>query len=197
VELKFRYWLVGGLAAALIVGWGALVLAPGAGAQEEETRPPRILERVARKLGIDVETLEAAFKEARLDAVDEALAAGRINDEQAANARERIEQGKPPLRLARARAMHHARHAILTSAATALGITPDELRTELQAGASIASVAAERGVSIDAVKAQIVADAETKLAEFVAQGRIDQARADAALARLTDRLDQIVNRSRS
>jgi len=196
-ELKFRHWLVG-LGVALLLGAAALVMAQGAGAQEGGADPGRlgILERVAAKLGIEVETLRDAFKDARLDQIDEALAEGRINEEHAEKARERIEQGKPPLGVARARALHHARHAIVESAASAMGMTPDELRAELKSGASISSVAAERGVSIEDVKAQIISDAETKLADLVAEGRIDQARADDALARLTERIDQIVERSR-
>lgn len=192
--MKRWKWLIAVLAVAALAIGGLLVVAT-ASAQDGGDRPG-MLERVAGKLGIDVETLRGAFTEARLDAVDEALAAGRINEEQAATARERIEQGKPPYRLARARAMLDARQAIVRSAAAALGVTAEELRAELRDGGSIASVAAERGVSIDDVKGRIVSDAETKLASLVAEGRMDQAQADAALARLTSRLDQIVERTR-
>ena len=192
--MKRWKWLIAVLAVAALAIGGLLVVAT-ASAQDGGDRPG-MLERVAGKLGIDVETLRGAFTEARLDAVDEALAAGRINEEQAATARERIEQGKPPYRLARARAMLDARQAIVRSAAAELGVTAEELRAELRDGGSIASVAAERGVSIDDVKGRIVSDAETKLASLVAEGRMDQALADAALARLTSRLDQIVERTR-
>lgn len=195
--MKRWKWLIAVLAVATLAIGGLLVVAT-ASAQDggDGGDRPGMLERVAGKLGIDVETLRGAFTEARLDAVDEALAAGRINEEQAATARERIEQGKPPYRLARARAMLDARQAIVRSAAAELGVTAEELRAELRDGGSIASVAAERGVSIDDVKGRIVSDAETKLASLVAEGRMDQALADAALARLTSRLDQIVERTR-
>lgn len=69
----------------------------------------------------------------------------------------------------------------LEVAATALGITADELRTELQAGSSIAQVAEAKGVSIDTVKAALKADLESRLAQAVTDGKITQAQADERL----------------
>ncbi|MEX2225213.1 MAG: hypothetical protein WEB52_02040 [Dehalococcoidia bacterium] len=195
--MNIKTWCIAAVAAALVAA-GGLVFASGAGAQDGDAAGGRtgIMARVAEKLGIGEEQLRSAFKDPQLDAVSEALANGRINEEQAANARERIEQGKPPLGVVRAHAVLQARRAIIESAAGALGITADELRAELRAGASIADVATERGVSIDDVKARIIADAEARLAALVADGRIDQAGADAALATLSERLDEIVTRAR-
>jgi hypothetical protein len=51
-------------------------------------------------------------------------------------------------------------------------------------------------MSVDDVKAQMLTDAEAKLAALVADGRITQERADAALAKLGERIDEIVERSR-
>jgi hypothetical protein len=75
-------------------------------------------------------------------------------------------------------------------------MTLAELRAELQSGASIADVAGEQGVSLDAVRAQISSDATAKLSEAVAGGKITQQRADDALARLIEHLDEILNKSR-
>jgi hypothetical protein len=58
-------------------------------------------------------------------------------------------------------AQHQGRHAdLLEAAATALGITADELRAELEAGKTIADVAEERDVDLDSVIAAIVAAGE-------------------------------------
>ena len=75
-------------------------------------------------------------------------------------------------------------------------MTAGELREQLRAGKSIADVAADRGVSLDDVKARILEAAETKLDEAFANGRIDQTKADEALERLGDNLDEILNRKR-
>jgi lipoate-protein ligase A len=83
----------------------------------------------------------------------------------------------------------------LDAAATAIGITADELRTELQAGKSIADVATAKGVSVDAVIAAMVADVKAHLDEEVASGEHTQEEADAKLAEATTRITEMVNRT--
>jgi uncharacterized protein YidB (DUF937 family) len=191
--MKTRSWLLGGIAAAVLVGASAFAMAVGASAQDGGGRTP-LMERVAAKLGIDVDTLRSAFKDAGLEMVDEALANGRITDQQAQRARERIEAGKPLHLTPRERGHLLARRAILQSSADALGITPEALRDELLSGKSIADVAEERGISVDDVTAQITSDLQAKLDQAVANGRITQQRADEAMAKLAENLDEIVHR---
>jgi hypothetical protein len=57
----------------------------------------------------------------------------------------------------------HPRLEVLRQAADALGMTPAELRTELQSGKSIADVAKEKGVDEQKVIDAIVSDATAKL----------------------------------
>lgn len=198
-----------GLCAAAAIGISASGLIGMASAQEPdgEATPTagRFRERVAEKLGVTVEQLDQAIHDAALDAVNDAEAAGKITAEQATKARERIKNGGPGGLFDRLREHRAARHehrqtivrrAIIQSSATALGLTPEELRAELQSGDSIADVAGEQGVSLDAVKAQITSDAEAKLSDAVEGSRLTQQRADAALARLTERLDETLNKSR-
>jgi hypothetical protein len=127
--------------------------------------------------------------------VDEALANGRISDERAARMRERIESGEP-LAHRRHRAAA-ARAALVEPAAAAIGVTPDELRSELKAGKSVADVAAEHGVALDDVKDRITTDATAKVDERVAAGKIDQARADALHAKLNEQLDDALTKRRT
>ena len=188
-------WLLGSVAAAVLAAAAVFAMAAGALAQEGDAggRSP-LRQRVADKLGIDVATLRGAVKDSSLEMVDEALADGRITEQQAERARERIEAGKPLHLTPRERAHLWARHAIVESAADALGMTPDELRAELQSGNSIAGVASDRGVSLDDVKTQITSDMQAKLYGAVAKGRISQQQADDAMTKLNDRLDEIVHR---
>jgi len=72
----------------------------------------------------------------------------------------------------------------MSTIATALGITETELKTELQAGKSVADVATAKNVSLDKVISAIV-DAETKnLQQAVTDGKLTQAQADQRLADL-------------
>ncbi len=83
----------------------------------------------------------------------------------------------------------------LDAAAEAIGVTPEELRTELEAGKSIADIAQAKGVSVDAVIDALVADMKAHLDEEVASGEYTQAEADAKLAEFTTRVTEMVNTS--
>jgi hypothetical protein len=63
--------------------------------------------------------------------------------------------------------MGRGRGAGLEAAATALGITADELRTELQGGKSIADVATAKGVNVETVIDALVAEAKTRITDMV------------------------------
>jgi len=210
--MNVKTTLLGAVATAGIIA-GTVGVAAQVSAQEpgtdgtpaaEAQRAPsgKFLERVAEKLGISLEQLRQAIQDAAHDAVGEALANGRITQEQADKANERIDSGKGLRGLFERRQDRREhrrdliRRGIVQSAATALSMNAEELRAELQEGNSIADVAAEQGVSLDAVKAQITSDAEAKLDELVAAGTLTQERADDALARLTENLDNILNKSK-
>ena len=61
----------------------------------------------------------------------------------------------------------HPRLQALQAAAEALGMTPAELRTELEAGKSIADVAEEKGVDKQVVVDAIVADGTERLEQAI------------------------------
>lgn len=85
----------------------------------------------------------------------------------------------------------------LDAAATALGITTDELRTALSDGTTtIAAVAAERGVDVQTVIDAMVAEVSAHLADEVAEGDLTQDEADARLAEVTTRITEMVNTAR-
>lgn len=72
----------------------------------------------------------------------------------------------------------------LSAVATALGMTEAELRTELEAGKSVADVAAAKNVSLDAVTNAIVDARTQELAQAVTDGKLTQAQADALISNL-------------
>ncbi len=169
--------------------------------QQRTERRDNFLGRVAAHLGVTLDQLKQAYKSAETQAVDDALAAGKITQAQADKAKARIESGNGAglgkllaggHRRARAR-VERLRDGIITSAATALNMTPKELKAQLKSGKSIADVA---GANLDAVKTQIAKDAKAKLDAAVAANKLTQAQADTALQKLTDSLDKILNKSR-
>jgi hypothetical protein len=83
----------------------------------------------------------------------------------------------------------------LTVAATAIGITADELRTELQTGKTVAAVATAQGVDVQKVIDAMVADYTTREQAEVATGEHTQAEVDAKIAAFKIRAAEIVNRT--
>lgn len=81
------------------------------------------------------------------------------------------------------------------AAATALGITAEELRTALRSGSTIAQVAESEGVELQTVIDAMVAEVSEKLDEAVADGRLTREQADERLQRATEHIGDRVNRS--
>lgn len=89
---------------------------------------------------------------------------------------------------------HHGGGPVLSAAATALGMTEDELRTALEAdGATLAHVAEERGVEVDALVDALVTVQQERIAAAVEDGRLTQEQADERLADLEERVTERVN----
>ena len=79
--------------------------------------------------------------------------------------------------------------------ATALGITVEELKTELSSGKSIADVAKAKNVDIAKVISAMTAQMKAHLDEEVASGEHTQAEADAKLVEFTTRVTEMVNKA--
>ena len=80
-------------------------------------------------------------------------------------------------------------------AAKVIGITPAELRAQLEAGKTLAQIATANGVSKADLIAGLVKAEEAQLAQAVTDGKITQAQADKVKAtlkdRVTTRVDQV------
>jgi polyhydroxyalkanoate synthesis regulator phasin len=200
--MSSRSKVILGVVAAVVLGLGVAtgtVLAQS-GSGQESPEPgalcDRFVEGVASQLGVTAADVDAAFRGAKLDMVDEAVASGKITAEQAAQLKARIEEAgacwRPLVRPAQAR-LALAKGLVVHAAAETLDMTPRELIAELRDCKSMADVAAEQGMSSDDLKTGILTDVEKHLDQAVARGRITEERADEALQKLTDNIDEIVN----
>jgi hypothetical protein len=166
--------------ALLLVGGGAALAAAGDG--DRGTRCDARLAKIAEQRGVSVEQLQADLKARLLARIDAAEKAGRISSERAAALRTRVSEGTV------CAGRHHVRARIavrgmLRAAADFLGLDREELRAELP-GHSLAGLAEKQGKSVSALEAAMIAPAKERLAKAVTNGKITQARADVALARL-------------
>jgi hypothetical protein len=190
---------IAALAASLVA---VAALALGAAAAGAADRPP-LSDDVAARLGIPPEKLRDAFRAALAARIDAAVAAGRLTPEQGARLKTRIANAKGlGLGIHKAFAKRHhafvgrvvAHGRAMGAAATYLGLSRNELRAELAKGQSLAQIAKARGKSTDGLVAAMVAPAKAALAKAVSSGKLTQGRADEILARLSDRVEALVER---
>ena len=191
-------WKIGIGVVALIALAAATVGFVGAQTDEDGNGPlGNFVGRLAENLGITQDELETAIDETQLELVDEALAEGRIDEEQAANKRERIESGESSFgAFGRRGHQIHQRGGFSHGADIAefIGIEPEALREAIEGGQSVVQVAEANGVSEQELTDFLLGEIETKLAEAVETGRIDQAKADEVLAGAADRIAECINR---
>jgi polyhydroxyalkanoate synthesis regulator phasin len=202
-----RVRILAGVVAVVIVGLGvvagtALAQDAGNGGSQAPAEGAasglcaRFVEGVASQLGVTVDELEAAFKTSKLDILDEAVQSGKIDADTAQRIRERIEEGsacwRPRPRVQRL-GERVARGLVIHAAAETLDMTPRELIRQFQECTSLAQVAEEQGVGRDELKSSILDDVQKHLDQAVTKGRISQERADQALQKLTDNIDEIVD----
>ena len=124
--------------------------------------------------------------------LDDLVAKGTITQAQADAVRngvdaKRKERG-PALGLGRGGPMKE----MFGDVAKQLGLTPQDLLTELRSGKSLADVAKEKGVDEQAVIDGLVSAASTRIDQAVKDGKLAQDKADAMKAKLPDRIKALV-----
>lgn len=122
------------------------------------------------------------------DALSELVEDGTIDQEQADAVATALDDARPEQG-------HHGFgwHLGLSSAAETLGVTEDELRAALRDGQTIAEVAADQGIEVQAVVDAIATALRERLDEAVTEGRLTQEEADERLAAAEELITAAVN----
>jgi hypothetical protein len=175
-----RTRIIGAAAAATLAAGGGAALAMNRTAADSP-RPEReaFLADVAGRLGVSVEELRKAFREAA----------------EARGWRGGPHSGRHFGPHARQGARHAVRQAF-DAAADYLGLSRPELRSRLRAGDSLAEIAEAEGKSVDALKQALRESISARLDRAVADGRITEAQRQELLDRLDEKIDDLVQRSR-
>lgn len=186
-----------GLAVAGVVGLSALaggvVLGPTlAGAQAETPAPSQSPGTSAAPETSEERTAERStrIREELQALVDAGTISAEQADEVAAHLAAQLPQRGPG-----GRGGHGGVRLGLETAAGALGVTEDELRTALADGQSLADVAEAQGVEVDALVSALVTEAQERLAAAVEEGRLTQEQADERAAELQERVTALVERA--
>ena len=184
----------------IVVGAAALLSAAGAGAAvaaSQDSSPSgeskAIIDDAAKQLGIPSSKLSDALKKALSDRVDAAVAAGRITKAESDALKQRITSSDFPLFGGLRHGFGHLAFGGLDAAAGYIGITEEQLRSELEGGKSLAQVATAHGKSVDGLVNALVAQAKSRLDNAVSAGRLTKAQATEMLSGLKDRITNMVN----
>jgi hypothetical protein len=157
------------------------------------------IQKLAGALGVDQAKLEAALKTAGNATVDDALSKQEITKAQADAMKARVQagdynffsRGGPGGKDGRDGGPNggpNGRGApggdrvggpeLMDATAKALGLTSEELRTQVQSGKTITEIAASKKVDVKTVQAAVLAAYKTQLDAAVKAGKLTQAQAD-------------------
>ena len=196
-----RNWRLGAavVVGAVFVGAGGAVAAGKLISPGEHSQA--VVSDAAEQLGVEPAKLTAALKKALENQIDADVAAGRITKEHGEAMKKRIEAGDYPLLdvgprfggFGHGELHRHVAFGGLDAAAAYLGVTEEQLRTEIAGGKSLAEIAKAKGKSVDGLVDALVADANKKIAAAVTAGRLSQADADRLTASLKEHVTEMVN----
>ena len=179
VPSSLRRVAVAGVA-VLVLGGAAVGIAaaqaqpaPTPSGQQTQSAYQRFIDALAKRLNISSQNLESAITQARSDAGLPANGKGFPGGE-------------------RGRGPRGGFGLDLNAAATAIGISPDQLRTEVQ-GKSLAQVAQAHGKTGNDVATALKNAAHQRIDQAVSNGRLTADQANTQKAQADQRIDQLVN----
>ena len=161
----------------------------------KDARAGQTLAQIATARGKSVDGLEAAMVQAVKTKLDAAVTAGRLTAAQEQTKLARVQKFVDRLVNAKLAARPAARARVLAVAAKYIGIKPRALASELK-GKSLGQVAAAHGKTVSGLKDALLKPFKARLEKAVAAGRISSADAQARLAKISARLDELINKTR-
>jgi len=186
--------LAAGTAAALAVAGGGAALAATQLSHRGES--DAVVNDAAKRLGVQPSALRSALEQAFADRIDAAVAAGRITKAEGDELKARLRAGDLPF-------FGGPRHfdgplgfhsfGPLDDAASYLGLTEAQLRSDLESGRTLAQIARSRGKTADGLVQALATAARKRLDAAVSAGRLTRAQEQSILADLRGRLTAFVN----
>ena len=133
------------------------------------------------------------------DALSELVTAGTLTQAQADAVAEALEAARPERPFGGGKHWRGGPGGLgfgrigLDAAAEVIGIEEDDLRDALRDGTTLAELAEQNGVAVQAVIDALVAEANERIDNLVEEGRLDADEAAERLAETTERITTLVN----
>jgi ribosomal protein S20 len=195
-----RNALLAGTAIAVVVGLGTAGALAANGVLSPEDNSKAIIDDAASQLGVQPAELSSALKQAMKNRIDAAVDAGQLTQEQANELKERIDAQDFPLLGPGLRGgpgfghgLGHFGHGeVLAAAASYLGLTEAELRSQL-ADKTLAEVAKAQGKSVSGLVDAMVSAAGKDIDRAVADGMLTKSQATELKSGLEERMTELLN----
>jgi len=178
------------IVAAVVVALSALSLTVvNAMGDDQQT----VFEKVAEKLQVDSEDLKSAFKDVKIDSINQAVQDGKMDEDRATEIIEKIESGD--MEMFRGNKGHRGgrQERILrlhNDIAEYLGLSKDEMKEQFTSGKTILEVATEQGKSEAELRGYLKEVIEGNLQTALDEEKIDQERYD----KMIEDIDEIVEK---
>jgi hypothetical protein len=185
----------GAIAGLAVAGGGVAIASTQFGPSNADNQA--VVSDAAKQLGVQPSALSAALKQALMNRVDAAVAAGRLTKADGTALKGRIQAGNVPLFGFRGGGgfEHHGfRHEDdLSAASSYLGLTATELQTQLESGKTLAQVAKSQNKSVDGLVSALVAAKTKELDAAVKAGRLTKAEEQTMLRNIKEHVTAVVN----
>ena len=189
-----RKVVVAGVAVLAVAVTGGAIAATKANDRKAESQA--VVNDAAKQLGVQPSELSSALKTALANRVDAAVKAGTITKAEGDAMKARINSGDFPLFGGGHRGDHKGGlriHHSLDAAASYLGLTEAQLKTQVSSGKTLAQVAKAQSKSVDGLVDALVKDANAKIDQAVKDGKLTKAQADEIKQDQREHLTDFVN----
>jgi hypothetical protein len=186
------------IVAVLALGGAATVFAAGSTTSNGTSRGQEFLNRLANNLGISPDKLQQGLKTTADQEIDNAVANGRITQDQANKAKQNVDNGNGLNAFTRffGRRIHDRdllRFGVENDLASELGMSPQDLMTQLQSGKTLKQIISDQNKTVDEVVNAVAADVQKTLDTAVANGKLTSSREATIISNLKTRLTDLIN----
>jgi polyhydroxyalkanoate synthesis regulator phasin len=190
--------LVAALVLAVAVAGVAVAASDPQAGQSKTNLFQNFIEKFAGNLGVGQDEVVAALDATKKQILDEAVQQGRLTQEQADKIAAAKNGGmgwfgdfqgrkhgvKPGFR--------EGGRIYSDGMADVLGITPDQLKTELQSGKKLSEIIADHGFTAEQFNQEMLEIKKESLSKAVADGKMTQEQADRMMQKMEQRFDNKV-----
>lgn len=185
--MKSKRWRIGAILLAMVIVVGAV--AGVAFANSDQPNSPAVgnlyqsfVSKLAANLGVGQDQVTAALDTTKKQMLDEAVQQGKITQAQADKIAARKDFGFGGFGFGHGKVHNFKGNGRnLDGVANALGITTDQLKTELQSGKKIQDIVTEHGMTMDQFKQKMLDLKKDEISKAVSDGKLTHEQANKIL----------------